>query len=94
MLSEYDPFRCLSVSTTKNCQNPLIIFGALCFCLIKYLTFQVIVPLLVTEDGRTLIICINCLTKVDPPKFICFGDGKVYLFIYFYPKTVLLTLMM
>ncbi|CAA2999522.1 CLIP-associated isoform X2 [Olea europaea subsp. europaea] len=36
MLSEYDPFRCLSV----------------------------IVPLLVTEDGRTLIICINCLTKI------------------------------
>lgn len=25
---------------------------------------QVIVPLLVTEDERTLVTCINCLTKV------------------------------
>nr|APT37048.1 CLIP-associated protein B1 [Gossypium hirsutum] len=36
VLSEYDPFRCLSV----------------------------IVPLLVTEDEKTLVICINCLTKL------------------------------
>ncbi|XP_073139604.1 CLIP-associated protein-like isoform X2 [Henckelia pumila] len=36
VLSQYDPFRCLSV----------------------------IVPLLVTEDERTLITCINCLTKL------------------------------
>nr|KJB26074.1 hypothetical protein B456_004G223500 [Gossypium raimondii] len=36
VLSQYDPFRCLSV----------------------------IVPLLVTEDEKTLVICINCLTKV------------------------------
>ncbi|XP_047940470.1 CLIP-associated protein [Salvia hispanica] len=36
VLSQYDPFRCLSV----------------------------IVPLLVTEDERTLVTCINCLTKV------------------------------
>ncbi|XP_010548720.1 PREDICTED: CLIP-associated protein-like isoform X2 [Tarenaya hassleriana] len=36
MLSQYDPFRCLSV----------------------------IVPLLVTEDEKTLVTCINCLTKL------------------------------
>ncbi|CAA2964712.1 CLIP-associated isoform X1 [Olea europaea subsp. europaea] len=36
VLSQYDPFRCLSV----------------------------IVPLLVTEDERTLVTCINCLTKL------------------------------
>ncbi|KAB2018450.1 hypothetical protein ES319_D08G230400v1 [Gossypium barbadense] len=36
VLSQYDPFRCLSV----------------------------IVPLLVTEDKKTLVICINCLTKL------------------------------
>ncbi|XP_065873538.1 CLIP-associated protein [Euphorbia lathyris] len=36
VLSEYDPFRCLSV----------------------------IVPLLVTEDEKTLVTCINCLTKL------------------------------
>ncbi|XP_022771392.1 CLIP-associated protein-like [Durio zibethinus] len=36
VLSQYDPFRCLSV----------------------------IVPLLVTEDEKTLVICINCLTKL------------------------------
>ncbi|KAG8640296.1 hypothetical protein MANES_13G042800v8 [Manihot esculenta] len=36
LLSQYDPFRCLSV----------------------------IVPLLVTEDEKTLITCINCLTKL------------------------------
>ncbi|WCJ38160.1 CLIP-associated protein [Euphorbia peplus] len=36
ILSEYDPFRCLSV----------------------------IVPLLVTEDEKTLVTCINCLTKL------------------------------
>ncbi|MCO5613060.1 hypothetical protein L7F22_067334 [Adiantum nelumboides] len=36
VLSQYDPFRCLSV----------------------------IVPLLVTEDEKTLVTCINCLTKV------------------------------
>ncbi|KAJ8899239.1 hypothetical protein K2173_012773 [Erythroxylum novogranatense] len=36
MLSQYDPFRCLSV----------------------------VVPLLVTEDEKTLIDCINCLTKL------------------------------
>ncbi|XWS76152.1 hypothetical protein CRYUN_Cryun01aG0151900 [Craigia yunnanensis] len=36
MLSQYDPFRCLSV----------------------------IVPLLVTDDEKTLVICINCLTKL------------------------------
>ncbi|XVE78036.1 hypothetical protein DITRI_Ditri13aG0111900 [Diplodiscus trichospermus] len=36
LLSQYDPFRCLSV----------------------------IVPLLVTEDEKTLVICINCLTKL------------------------------
>ncbi|KAL6499561.1 hypothetical protein OROGR_027471 [Orobanche gracilis] len=36
VLTEYDPFRCLSV----------------------------IVPLLVTEDERTLVTCINCLTKL------------------------------
>ncbi|KAL6502938.1 hypothetical protein OROHE_024106 [Orobanche hederae] len=36
VLTEYDPFRCLSV----------------------------IVPLLVTEDEKTLITCINCLTKL------------------------------
>ncbi|KAJ6956573.1 CLIP-associated protein [Populus alba x Populus x berolinensis] len=35
-LSQYDPFRCLSV----------------------------IVPLLVTEDEKTLVTCINCLTKL------------------------------
>ena len=27
-------------------------------------TFQVIVPLLVTEDEKNLVSCINCLTKV------------------------------
>ncbi|KAK8674396.1 hypothetical protein V6N13_112688 [Hibiscus sabdariffa] len=36
VLSQYDPFRCLSV----------------------------IVPLLVMEDDKTLVICINCLTKL------------------------------
>ncbi|PON55524.1 Coatomer beta subunit [Trema orientale] len=36
VLSQYDPFRCLSV----------------------------IVPLLVTEDEKTLVTCINCLTKL------------------------------
>ncbi|XP_017604079.1 CLIP-associated protein-like [Gossypium arboreum] len=36
VMSQYDPFRCLSV----------------------------IVPLLVTEDEKTLVICINCLTKL------------------------------
>ncbi|XP_058207371.1 CLIP-associated protein-like isoform X2 [Rhododendron vialii] len=36
VLSQYDPFRCLSV----------------------------IIPLLVTEDEKTLITCINCLTKL------------------------------
>ncbi|KAI4319340.1 hypothetical protein MLD38_032947 [Melastoma candidum] len=36
VLSQYDPFRCLSV----------------------------IVPLLVAEDEKTLVVCINCLTKV------------------------------
>ncbi|WMV31945.1 hypothetical protein MTR67_025330 [Solanum verrucosum] len=36
ILSQYDPFRCLSV----------------------------IVPLLVTEDEKTLVTCINCLTKL------------------------------
>ncbi|RVW53566.1 CLIP-associated protein [Vitis vinifera] len=36
VLSQYDPFRCLSV----------------------------IIPLLVTEDEKTLVTCINCLTKV------------------------------
>uniref|UniRef100_A0A1J3HM77 CLIP-associated protein n=3 Tax=Noccaea TaxID=290573 RepID=A0A1J3HM77_NOCCA len=36
VLSQYDPFRCLSV----------------------------IVPLLVTEDEKTLVACINCLTKL------------------------------
>ncbi|KAK7245269.1 hypothetical protein RIF29_40107 [Crotalaria pallida] len=36
VLSQYDPFRCLSV----------------------------IVPLLVTDDEKTLVICINCLTKL------------------------------
>ncbi|XP_054805002.1 CLIP-associated protein isoform X2 [Prosopis cineraria] len=36
VLSQYDPFRCLSV----------------------------IVPLLVSEDEKTLVTCINCLTKV------------------------------
>ncbi|XP_022727547.1 CLIP-associated protein-like [Durio zibethinus] len=36
VLSQYDPFRCLSV----------------------------IVPLLVTEDEKTLVICINCLTRL------------------------------
>ncbi|KAK7284196.1 hypothetical protein RJT34_18937 [Clitoria ternatea] len=36
VLSQYDPFRCLSV----------------------------VVPLLVTEDEKTLVICINCLTKL------------------------------
>jgi len=28
------------------------------------LMLQVIVPLLVTEDEKTLVTCINCLTKV------------------------------
>ncbi|XP_057508381.1 CLIP-associated protein-like isoform X1 [Actinidia eriantha] len=36
VLSQYDPFRCLSV----------------------------VIPLLVTEDERTLVTCINCLTKL------------------------------
>ncbi|XP_050204614.1 CLIP-associated protein isoform X2 [Mercurialis annua] len=36
VLSQYDPFRCLSV----------------------------IVPLLVTEDEKTLVTCVNCLTKL------------------------------
>ncbi|KAI4374383.1 hypothetical protein MLD38_012386 [Melastoma candidum] len=36
ILSQYDPFRCLSV----------------------------IVPLLVAEDEKTLVVCINCLTKI------------------------------
>ncbi|XAR58694.1 hypothetical protein NMG60_11014186 [Bertholletia excelsa] len=36
VLSQYDPFRCLSV----------------------------IIPLLVTEDEKTLVTCINCLTKI------------------------------
>ncbi|VVA99804.1 unnamed protein product [Arabis nemorensis] len=36
VLSQYDPFRCLSV----------------------------IVPLLVTEDEKTLVACVNCLTKL------------------------------
>lgn len=36
VLSQYDPFRCLSV----------------------------IIPLLVTEDEKTLVTCINCLTKL------------------------------
>ncbi|XP_015575957.2 CLIP-associated protein isoform X2 [Ricinus communis] len=36
VLSQYDPFRCLSV----------------------------VVPLLVTEDEKTLVTCINCLTKL------------------------------
>ena len=31
---------------------------------VKWLGLQVIVPLLVTEDEKTLVICINCLTKV------------------------------
>ncbi|MBA0704850.1 hypothetical protein Golax_017077, partial [Gossypium laxum] len=43
VLSEYDPFRCLSVCASLS---------------------NVIVPLLVTEDEKTLVICINCLTKL------------------------------
>ncbi|MBA0709912.1 hypothetical protein Golax_024926, partial [Gossypium laxum] len=43
VLSQYDPFRCLSVSAPP---------------------MDVIVPLLVTEDEKTLVICINCLTKL------------------------------
>ncbi|KAM3217041.1 CLIP-associated protein [Capsicum annuum] len=41
VLSQYDPFRCLSL-----------------------LLSQVVVPLLVTEDEKTLVTCINCLTKL------------------------------
>lgn len=33
-------------------------------CCCPLLMFQVIVPLLVTEDEKTLVTCINCLTKV------------------------------
>lgn len=33
-------------------------------CCCALLLFQVIVPLLVTEDEKTLVTCINCLTKV------------------------------
>uniref|UniRef100_A0A2N9HLU7 TOG domain-containing protein n=1 Tax=Fagus sylvatica TaxID=28930 RepID=A0A2N9HLU7_FAGSY len=55
VLSQYDPFRCLSV----------------------------IVPLLVTEDEKTLVTCINCLTKEElmaqlpsflPALFEAFGN--------------------
>lgn len=38
------------------------------------LVLQVIVPLLVTEDEKTLVTCINCLTKVlsfANPSFHC-----------------------
>ncbi|KAK6164363.1 hypothetical protein DH2020_001227 [Rehmannia glutinosa] len=47
VLSQYDPFRCLSVSSTSG------------------LLHLVIVPLLDTEDERTLVTCINCLAKVS-----------------------------
>lgn len=32
--------------------------------LLSIFVLQVIVPLLVTEDEKTLVTCINCLTKV------------------------------
>lgn len=38
---------------------------------------QVIVPLLVTEDEKTLVACINCLTKVRFLYFTVFFQGSV-----------------
>lgn len=69
MLSQYDPFRCLSVSVTGT--SIICNSGMFCRRFMFYpvlfliaLLLQVIVPLLVTEDEKTLVTCINCLTKV------------------------------
>ncbi len=36
------------------------------FSLYLCVTYQVVVPLLVSEDEKALVICISCLTKVHP----------------------------
>lgn len=65
LLAKYDPFRCLAVRTN--------IFSYCSFlsvqCTIVGLQWslvhmQVIVPLLVSDDEKILVVCINCLTKV------------------------------
>lgn len=46
----------------------MYILHLISFLWCHWLTMQVIVPLLVTEDEKTLVTCINCLTKVFPQK--------------------------
>lgn len=80
VLSQYDPFRCLSVCTVHRVSlfsRPHLIF---CFHSSWYnisdmSLLQVIVPLLVTEDEKTLVACINCLTKVRFLSFTVFFQG-------------------
>lgn len=77
VLSLYDPFRCLSVSSCVSFEfaQQDIWISSFHFSLgshglfaipisDKLLFLQVVVPLLVTEDEKTLVTCINCLTKV------------------------------
>ena len=72
ILSKYDPFRCLSVSFrfafftgwSNKVKWPVAILRLRSQKSTLLLFAQVVVPLLVSEDEKMLVTCINCLTKV------------------------------
>lgn len=80
VLSQYDPFRCLSVCFVFH-SLALIWLGINLIVVIVtvQLILQVIVPLLVTEDEKTLVTCINCLTKVISAEYGSLTELQIYI---------------
>ena len=64
LLAQYDPFRCLSVCLSIFSFPAIVDMFLALRLMLPSLMSQVIVPLLVTEDEKTLVTCTNCLTKV------------------------------
>jgi len=70
MLAKYDPYRCPSVCPVlineKNIPTSLpVTTSNLHFPGFSLLALQIIVPLLASDDEKTLVMIINCLTKVS-----------------------------
>jgi CLIP-associating protein 1/2 len=71
LLAKYDHFRCLAVCPIIFLLYIIVNFVSnWCKCATNFISWssvlmQVVVPLLVSDDEKTLVVSINCLTKVS-----------------------------
>jgi CLIP-associating protein 1/2 len=70
LVAKYDPFRCLAVwpehlLMKRKFLHYYLLQPATYTFLDFFACVQIIAPFLASDDEKTLVMCINCLTKVS-----------------------------